>query len=243
MNMSNINEFRFYTLNDMLMMSRLSTISRLMQNIPTQEELDAFQYFKENYYRDATFLQHQVYAKRLLSYKLTYQEYPSEREFYLSFRSSCMCNYSTQLDDNEFVNAADFFMKKTGDICSHQCEMFYYYKEFCTLEHRAPNDMEEFNHYIAAIFLAIQNPDAFFSTPAVTRPISDTKVDELKKSVINISNESCGICQDDIHDQNAVKLECGHYFHSDNKDCCENGTIFNWLQSNRLCPICRHELK
>lgn len=237
-----MSELRFYSLHDIAMLSRFSTISRLMNSIPVEGELESFQHFKDNYYHNANFIEHQAYSRNLLSYKTRYGRYPSRRDFYLSFRNTCMCEYSMELDNNEFVNACEFFMKQLGDIISNQCERCHFFKEFSLLEHRAPNDMDEFNHYLLAVIMSSRHPEVFFNTPVVTKPISTSKVDELKQTIRVIENASCGICQDDIHDQDAVKLDCGHFFHATEKDCCENGTIFNWLKENRVCPICRHEL-
>jgi hypothetical protein len=239
----NMNGLRFYTLGDIAILSQLSRISRMMQSIPSSsEETDAFFHFKENYYQNANFVQCQHYVQRLLEYKLQFGTYPTPHEFYLQFRPRlCLCEYSNQINDDEFVSAADFFMKQTGEVIRN-CAQFYFFKEFCMLEHRAPNDIEEYNHYIASVILAAQNPDAFFSQPVVTRPISDSKTEQLKQTATIISDQSCGICQDDINNQHAVKLDCGHFFHANDGECCENGTIFNWLQTNRVCPICRHEL-
>lgn len=239
----NMNGVRFYSLNDIAMLSRFATITRLMNSMPVEGELESFQYFKDNYYANANFIEHQQYARKLLSYKTMHNAYPSRREFYLSFRNACMCEYSMELDENEFINACEFFIKQTGDIVSNQCERFHFFKEFSVIEHRSPRDMDEFNQYLCAVIMAARNPDAFFNTPVITKPISTTKAEELKQTIDMVENESCGICQDDIHQQNAVKLDCGHYFHANDSDCCENGTIFNWLKENRVCPICRHELK
>lgn len=235
----NMSELRFYTLNDIAMLSQLSRL--MYSNIPSAEEMEAFTHFKNVYYQNATFLQHQHYAKRLLAIKSQTGSFPSEREFYLQCRRPCLCEFSSQLNDDEFVNAATFFMKNMGDIYNNQCELFYFHKEFSTIEHRSPVDMQEFNHYIQSVILATQNPEAVFNS-VVARPISSSKVDALKQSSAVVSNQSCGICQDDIQSQEAVKLDCGHYFHAKDGECCENGTIFNWLKENRVCPICRHEL-
>lgn len=239
----NMNEIRFFSLHDIAMLSRFATISRLMNTMPVEGELESFQHFKENYYNNANFIEHQPYSRKLLSYKTQYGAYPSRRDFYLSFRNACMCEYSTELDDNDFVNACEFFMKQTGDIMSNQCERYHFFKEFSVIEHRAPRDMDEFNHYLVAVIMAARNPDAFFNTPVIAKPISTSKVEELKQTIGIVDSQSCGICQDDIQRQDAVKLDCGHYFHANDSDCCENGTIFNWLKENRVCPICRHELK
>lgn len=238
-----MSEMRFYTLNDIAMLSRFATISRLMNTMPVEGELEAFQHFKENYYQEANLLQHQTYSRCLLSYKTVHQVFPSRKEFYLSLRNTCLCEYSVNLDNDEFVAAAEFFMKQLGDISTNQCERFHFYKEFWLIEHRSPTNMDEFNNYLLAVIMSARNPDSFFNSPVVAKPISSSKVDELKQTIQMVLNQSCGICQDDIHKQNAVKLDCGHYFHADDTECCENGTIFNWLQNNRICPICRHELK
>jgi len=69
---------------------------------------------------------------------------------------------------------------------------------------------------------------------------------EEKESVgdhFSVEKKVCSVCQDDIEDnQKVIRLDCGHYFHSDINSCCENGNIFDWFKNHNSCPLCRKEV-
>ena len=46
--------------------------------------------------------------------------------------------------------------------------------------------------------------------------------------------DECSICSALIHPQSKVHLACGHTFHG--------SCAVEWLQRNRRCPLCRHQL-
>jgi hypothetical protein len=86
------------------------------------------------------------------------------------------------------------------------------------------------------------DPNVDVLNEPIVRPVENAKLEEIRKNICTLDDQTCGICQEDIHLQNGVVLECGHSFHSDRKDCCETGTIFTWFETKRACPICRKEI-
>ena len=57
--------------------------------------------------------------------------------------------------------------------------------------------------------------------------------------------QTCGICYNEIKPgMTVLQLPCGgkHIFHTDENDCLEGLTITQWLQSNKVCPMCKDEI-
>ena len=222
-------------LNTFNMIYSMNTLSSM--NI--EESSSVLQHFRENYYEDATLFSHMPYIRELHEHYKYYGEFPSKNEFYLRFRN-CFCIYSVQVTDEMFIRASDFFMKTIGDILKLSCEDYYNFSQFVMIEHRNPATIHEFIAYVRRLVIAEVNPESLFQNDIVLRPVDPTKIEELKKAVQTIENESCGICQDNIQNQQAIKLDCGHYFHFNENDCC--GTVFKWFETNNNCPICRKEI-
>ncbi len=210
-----------------------------------QSHLD---YFKENYYRDATFQSHYSYLSILSRFKTLHGEYPTNREFYLSCKQSCgmLCPY--YITDDEYVSAADFFVKNTGEFLGNiQCDLFYYFTQFYVLERRSPSSLEEFMSFYRRNVIAQTNPESLFENDVVVRPVERRKIEEIQNSEFDYKQEMgenvCGICQDDLSEgHKCVKLDCGHLFHTEETKCCETGTIFKWFETHHACPICRKEI-
>ena len=55
-----------------------------------------------------------------------------------------------------------------------------------------------------------------------------------KLNQLLINNNECSICLDKINLENAVILNCEHYFH---KECLKI-----WFNKSKTCPICRNEM-
>jgi hypothetical protein len=169
---------------------------------------------------------------------------PTRSEFFLYFRSLCTCAYSLQTTSQEYVNASEFFLRELGDFTSVSCDEIYFHTEFFRLEHRHPANIEEFDAYIrnvTNVALSLFNVGwNQYNEYENNNPVDPSKIESLKSSAAVISGQSCGICQEEISGQRAVKLDCNHFFHADN--CCETGTIFTWFENNNRCPICRAEI-
>lgn len=202
------------------------------------QEYELLRYFREHYYTDATGYRHGQYLGVLFDFKALYNRYPSKKEFFLIFRrhTRCLCQYSAFLTEEHYLNACDFFMNKIGDIITPSCMDLYFHYEFYTLERRHPSSMNEFMQYIRRSFRGFEEDDV------VPRAVDDEKINELKKTIEVISDKTCSICQEDIANHSAVKLECGHFYHANDTDCCETGTIFTWFLMSRKCPVCRAEI-
>jgi len=213
-----------------------------MQRIPIDKEYEILEYFRQTYYRHANVVQHNRYLIFLYEFREENNRFPTDSEFFNHFKSFCMCSYSLLTLPDDYVRAMKFFMKHLGDHTIIRCDEIYFHYEFCSLEHRDPNSLGELESYITRVALSILNPDHAFPTATSSNPVASSTVDRLRSTVSNIDKQTCSICQEDIANQPAVKLDCNHYFHAEDKDCCETGTIFTWFQNNKKCPTCRAEI-
>ncbi len=213
------------------------------------------EHFRQNYFPSATLQTHMDYVYKIFQMrKRNNGEYPTKKDYLLSFRNSCFCRYYIN-DDDMFVLAAEFFLAKLGDIMNLSCSNVYYFTEFYMIERRSPESVRELNAYISRSILSIINPDILVSE-VPSKPVEKTKLDALKDRVFTFTysfkgkdeikdedKEACSVCQDNIEDnQKCIRLDCGHYFHADKSNCCENGNIFHWFQRNNSCPVCRKEV-
>lgn len=233
-NMFNMFEYGFNNFNNRIYIS----LPRMSNSY-----INAFQHFKENYNTNATMSSHGYYINVLEDFRKSYGRFPTKEEFYMIFRNDCPCEYNT--DDETFLMAADFFMKEQGEMTfALSCQILFLFRQFVMIEHRNPSTFQEFNTFLTRSFIADTNPNALFENDVIHRPVEKTKVDKIRECAICLLEEqNCALCQDDINkDQSCIKLDCGHFFHADDKDCCENGTIFKWFEINRTCPTCRKEI-
>ena len=225
----------------------------LYENI--DELYENLEYFRENYYEQATLETHIDYVYRLFKLRENNKgEYPTKHQYLLSFRNSCFCRFYIE-DDSMFVRAAEFFLQKLGDITNLSCANVYYFTEFYMLEHRYPESIREFNSYVTTSVISILNPQVLISEIPI-KPVEKSKIESIKEKIFTFTytyknledikdaeKESCSICQENIEDaQKCIRLDCGHYFHAEHSNCCENGNIFQWFERNNSCPVCRKEV-
>jgi hypothetical protein len=226
----------------------------LYENI--EELYENLEHFRQNYYERATLQSHVEYILKINSFRKNNNgEYPTKKQLYLMFRNNCFCRYYIENEDI-YVLAADFFMKNTGNITNLSCSNVYYFFEFYTIERRSPQSLYEFNLYIANSIMSIFSPSTFFTSETPSNPLNKSKLQTLKDKIFTFTYsfkgkdeikdddmELCSICQDNIEDnQKCIRLDCGHYFHGDTSDCCENGNIFKWFETHDSCPLCRTKL-
>jgi hypothetical protein len=221
-----------------------------------EEELyENLNHFKQHYYEQATLSTHLDYVYKIYNFrKNNNNRFPTKKEFLLSYRNSCFCRYYID-DDDMFVLASEFFLRKSGNILNLNCSSVYYFSEFYTIERRQPNSITELNAYISRSLLSFINP-FFFDSEKPSNPVEKSKIEKLKERIFTFTynfkgkdelkeedKEACSICQDDIEDnEKCIRLDCGHYFHADKSNCCENGDIFKWFLHNNSCPLCRKEV-
>jgi hypothetical protein len=207
------------------------------------------QYFKDNYYSQATCQKHYNYLSILDNFKSYYGEYPTRKDFFLACKQSCgfLCPY--YVTDDEYVHACEFFLSKTGEyVGSIPCDRFYYFVQFNVLERRDPSSTEEFLSFYRRNIIAQTNPESLFENDVIVRPVDREKLGRIQDTETVYEQKGddkdvCGICQEDFSKgQKYVKLECGHLYHSAEDQCCETGTIFKWFETHRMCPICRKEM-
>jgi len=224
----------------------LSLISFLIPSpsvfdITTAQITEYLNYFRSTYYPHASILQHMEYLEDLHTFFTQNRRLPTDYEFFIQYKRECLCPYTVSND--EFVRACLFFMRHTGTIGRMLCAHFYFHAQYYLIEHRDPSSHEEFTAFLRrAIMAETDDPNVDILNEPVIRPVEDTKLEQIRRDICTLDGQTCGICQEDIHLQNGVVLDCGHSFHAENKDCCETGTIFTWFESKRACPICRKEI-
>jgi len=210
---------------------------------------ETLEYFKQEYYNNASFDIHIEYIEILEKYRKFHQYYPDRRTFLLMCRKPCFCEFYTT--DEEYLQGAEFFIKETGELMNISCAHFYFLSQFYTLERRNPRNVEEFTVFLRRSIMVMSNPEMAFENDNVPKPVHSDKILELKSRVFTFTytykqkeeKEICSICQEDLEDnQKCLRLSCGHYYHSDEKNCCENGSIFKWFENNKICPVCRTEV-
>lgn len=227
-----------------------------INNINKEELYKSLEYFKTNFYEEATLQSHINYIYKIYTFKEANNHFPTKKEFYLMYRSPCYCRYFIE-DNDIFILAADFFMKNTGRISNLSCTTVYYFYEFYLLERRQPNTIQEFNIYLRRSALSYINEFFTFDYENPPNPIEESKLKKLKERIFTFTYkfksineevkedemEVCSICQENIKDnQKCIRLDCGHYFHGIVKDCCENGNIFKWFERQDSCPMCRAKI-
>jgi len=237
------------------LMSSMSFNSDFLEYLSSEEIYENLEHFIENYYRDATINTHLDFLNKIHIFRRNNDgSFPTKKQFYLLFRNNCFCRYYIS-DEDMYTRAADFYMRNTGDLSSLTCSNVYYFCEFYTIERRDPHSIRELNLYMYNSLLSVIAPD-FFDTNIQSRPVERTKIDILKDRIFTFTysfkgneevkeeeKEICSICQDNIeNNQKCIRLECGHYFHGDENNCCENGNIFKWFNHNNICPMCRREV-
>jgi len=224
--------------------------SNLLEQLSDEEIYENLDHFKDNYWRNATIMTHLDFLNKIHIFRRNNNRmFPTKKQFYLMFRNDCYCRYYIS-DEDMYTRAADFYMRNTGDLSLLTCSNVYYFLEFCTIERRDPETVSELNLYMYNTLLSVISPN-FFETNIQRRPVEKAKVNSLKDKIFTYSfnevkedeKEICSICQDNIeYNHKCIRLECGHYFHGDEKNCCENGTIFEWFNHNNICPMCRKEV-
>ena len=117
-----------------------------------KEELyENIEHFRNNYYETATLQSHYQYILKIHEFrKLNQNQFPTKKQFYLLFKLYCFCRFFIE-DDEIFVLAADFFLKKTGNILNLSCSKVYYFYEFYTIERRIPTPAMTIGNKIGAM--------------------------------------------------------------------------------------------
>lgn len=216
-------------------------IESVMNGYYKQYEV-VLEHFKENYYQYADFKTHYEYLILLQKIRANTGNFPTKKDFFKHFYRECYCQYSYNLE--EYVDACSFYMKYRGDIIDLSCFIIHFFSEFKIYEQRDPCSLEEFSSFLRRVLTSMTNPEALFENDVVLRPVENKKLEDIKKTISELKEkEDCSLCQEDICvGQKGVRLDCGHFYHSENSDCCETGTIFKWFETNRTCPTCRKEM-
>jgi hypothetical protein len=203
--------------------------------------VEYFEYFREHYCPRADYQTHYSYLFELRDIREQLGRFPTQAEFLLSYKPLCICQY--HVSDDEYVVAASYFLREIGQLVPLTCFYFYAHAQFYMIEHRHPT-IAEFGGFLRRLSTveSSDDPNLDILNEPIVRPVEKNKVEELTLSICTLDGETCSICQEDIHLQQGIQLSCGHSFHADDKDCCENGTVFTWFTTNRGCPVCRKEI-
>lgn len=216
----------------------------LLQSVSTKPEYtECLEYLKENYYPNADMTSYLDIIIKIYDFKQKKGRFPDRTEFFMMFRVQCSCRY--YVEDQHYLRACEFFIRNRKDVTRLGCSMFYFFYEFYMLEQREPRTYQEFDSYMGRTLVASINPESI-QNDTIPRPVDEEKVVSLKDRMFSYDekeDKSCSICQEEFKfNQKCVRLDCDHYFHGDEKDCCETGTIFKWFEENKVCPMCRKEI-
>jgi len=223
----------------------LSFHSQPLFDISMRQVVEYLNYFKANYYPNASITRHMSYLEELHDFFIMNNRLPTRREFLLLHRQFCMCPYT--VSDDQYVNAASFLLREIGEIKGLSCYHFYFHAQYYIIERRDPSSISEFLEFMRRSFAAeSDDPNVDVLNEQIVRAVEPAKLTELRMSAClndpSNGSKTCGICQEDIEAQQMITLQCGHSYHACENDCCETGTIFTWLQTNRVCPTCRKEI-
>ena len=223
---------------------RYNIIPRSFNEMSETDRIWILQVFRDQYYANATPSTHLCYLTTICHFFHQSGRLPTSSEFFLRTRRLCFCEH--YVDDDDYVRAASFFMRMTGDVLGIPCHYFYYHSEFYEIEQRDPANQEELERYVQGMMMINTSPSHmfdFFGQGQSESPLSPRVLQRLRESVREITGEECCICQEEIVRQPGIKLGCGHFFHAESANCCETGTIFTWAASQRSCPMCRSALE
>jgi len=198
--------------------------------------------FQLEYYPDATIEQHLPYLEAMHDCLGRFGRLPTPYELFSRMRRLCFCEYV--VSNAEYARACQFLLRTTGEALDVSCAHYYYHAEFYQSEGRDPDSFEVLDQYVALMTMIRSNPNILFDLYNDTSPTPSSQhvIQQLRDSVRPLSDKGCSICQEDITNQQAITLKCGHSFHSEQSDCCETGTIFTWMNRNTACPVCRSEI-
>ena len=127
-------------------------------------------------------------------------------------------------------------MEGNGNDSQNQMFQNFLNTLFIRLNHNMNQNMNQ-NSLIDTVMERSFNEENSTIKKAKQSFIDDLEIIECKdKDIV------CSICMDQIKErEKIVKLPCNgtpHYFHTEHETC---GGIFEWLNINNTCPICRSE--
>jgi len=128
-----------------------------------------------------------------------------------------------------------------GDFPS--CGILSNMLRFHVIEKRLPS-MNEFDEFLKHQREFHEDSEKYYHDHKHQLPTSNLS---LLKPVIYDEEKTitCGLCYNEIvKGTKIMKLPCRgkHVFHFDEKECLEGLTITNWLNKNKICPMCKDEI-
>ena len=116
--------------------------------------------------------------------------------------------------------------------------------KYCKMARMRNYDRHRRNNSIPQTINAIDyyGYDLVYFNPLFDPEYEDVELDTSLKRINSCTNLKiskketfCAICQDSIKKDVIVReINCGHTFH---QECADK-----WLETNKLCPVCRYEI-
>ncbi len=216
----------------------------LGQDTPEMHLIPQFKEYQEEDYEIAyvhfSNLSDQNPTTQILSYILDLNfssgNLPSKEEIVrYAMDNSCICTESIEGVYNIYMH----YIFNVGFI--PKCNQLIDIIEYHTFHHEYPTE-EQIDEIRRLRELERTDSERLHSENKVI--VSCKNLDKLKPVICGVSDQNCGICLNELTPDSLVyKLpQCGHLFHSDEKDCLEKGCILTWLQTSTKCPLCKTEV-
>lgn len=158
-------------------------------------------------------------------------------------KSNCNCMFNICFNSYSDIYLSQFFDYYIfSEVRIPSCSELLHINEYYNIMNRFPNS-NELNSYISNILSFNTNPGDYHQQDKVRIPTKN--IDKLNVSLHSGNSIGCGICQDDIKEnQYKIKLEpCNHFFHHDKNDCLDTESILTWIEKESLCPICKTKIE
>ena len=167
----------------------------------------------------------------------------------LVYNNRCLCidrfSYLFQTQTNQ-----DIIKKIIQDFVMiysfyPSCNYFSYYIEFFILHNRIPSE-EELTSFMERAREFFISPEDFHQKDKLLVPtlnINKLPIEQFN-NISNPINDCCAICREEFSPATqTVKLSpCNHLFHSNDSECLQDASIFNWLHCYNFCPLCKTKI-
>lgn len=179
-------------------------------------------------------------TEQILSYILDLYyssgEFPSIVELAeYAVENSCICTENIP----QLANIYNYYINNHGFIPS--CNQLVDILEHHAFHHEYPTE-EEINEIHRLRTLEQTDRERLHAENKVI--VACKNLDMLKPEECCTNDQNCGICLTELKIGDSVyKLpQCGHLFHSNEKECLEKGNVVTWLQTSDKCPLCKTEV-
>lgn len=156
----------------------------------------------------------------------------------------CQCLLDNWHDEEKKKVIYEIVKKRILDVGEYpSCGIMSNMLSYHTLNKKLPTK-DEFREYLEHQIEFSRDPEQYFLNHKHQLPTANLSL--LKpKEYDGEESKTCGICYNDIEKGTMVmELPCGgkHVFHLEESECLEGLTIKKWLESNKVCPMCKDEI-